>query len=80
MKRIVISIFLILSGFLFSEERGGTVWTINQSGYMEQLQSATVRICGTNMTSTTDSSGYYTFAQPAFSIDKFILKVEKDGY
>ncbi|MCM8807424.1 MAG: choice-of-anchor D domain-containing protein [Candidatus Omnitrophica bacterium] len=84
MKRIFFCFFIffiLINGFLFSANSvNGQIMTIDENGYLQPVNGATVRVCGTSITDETDENGTYTFAQPEFYIDKYILKATKSGF
>ncbi|MCM8786358.1 MAG: choice-of-anchor D domain-containing protein, partial [Candidatus Omnitrophica bacterium] len=85
MKRFLYFLFIFFLFSIFSygvnENPFGIVFTIDEQGYLIFLEGADVRLCGTNITTTTNTEGIYTFTEELdFYMDKYILKVTKDNY
>ena len=78
--KYILLIFSIFSIFLFSQEHPkGEIITIDESGNLLPLSDANIRVCGTNITSTSNNYGEYTFEEVNAEIDFYILKATKDN-
>ena len=75
----VLSFLLFFVGILFSQTPIGTVVKVNESGNILPVDGATIRICGTTITTNSNSNGNYTFNGIQAKIDFYILKATKDG-
>jgi len=78
--RGILSFLLFFAGILFSNGIIGTVVTVDENGNIQDVSDATIRICGTNITTTSNINGEYYFeGTTEAEIDFYILKATKDG-
>ena len=83
MKRNLLVSFVFVSfalaSCLFAQQPVGEVFTVDGSGNISPVSGANIRITGTNITTTSDNNGEYTFSNVDTEIDFYILKATKDG-